>query len=163
MKREKQAAAALRRRARVDLVNALNRVAREASGLGVLLGQASAARLGINGTDFECLDVIGTGDGVTAGDLAKATGLTTGAITGVVDRLEMAGLARRVRDPEDRRKVYVRMTAATRRFAAAYDATFGKAIDRLTDKYSQAEIGVLIDYFTRTRAVILAEIERQKR
>ncbi len=146
---------------RAALVAALNRAAREAAGLGNVLAEANAARLGINLTDYECLDLIGL-DRVTAGDLARATGLTSGAVTGVIDRLEAAGLARRERDPADRRKVYVRMTAAARRHAAAFGA-FGEAIDRLTDRYSEAEIALLVDYFGRTRDVILREIEKLKK
>ena len=148
--------------ARTVLVNALNHAAREASGLGILLGQAAAGRLGVNSTDFECLDFIGTGDGITAGDLAKATGLTTGAITGVIDRLQQAGLARRVRDPDDRRKVYVRMTPGARRWAAAYNQTFGRDINALADRYSEAEIALVTDYFRRTGEVILREIQKLK-
>ncbi len=146
---------------RAELVAALNRTAREASGLGNVLAEANAARLGINLTDYECLDLIGL-DRVTAGDLAKATGLTTGAITGVIDRLEKAGLARRERDASDRRKVYVTMTAVARRHAAAFTG-FGAAIDRLTDNYSEAEVALLVDYFTRTRDVILREIEKLRK
>jgi len=150
-----------RRSRRTELVAALNRAAREAGGLGNVLAEANAARLGVNLTDYECLDLIGLGR-VTAGDLARLTGLTSGAVTGVIDRLEQAGLARRERDPADRRKVYVRMTAAARRHAAAF-AAFGDAIDRLTDNYSEAEIALLVDYFGRTRDVILGEIERLKK
>jgi DNA-binding MarR family transcriptional regulator len=145
---------------RRDLIDALNRAGREASGLGVLLGQAGAARLGVNSTDFECLDFIGTGAGITAGDLAAATGLTTGAITGVIDRLEQAGLARRVRDVGDRRKVYVRMTPKAKRWARRYEDDFGRAIDRVAGAYTDSEIALITDYFRRTGAVILGQIEK---
>ncbi len=156
-----QAKNAAGRSRRTELTAALNRAAREASGLGNVLAEANAARLGVNLTDYECLDLIGL-DRVTAGDLARATGLTTGAITGVIDRLEKAGLARRERDPADRRKVYVVMTAAAHRHAAAF-GTFGDAIDRLTDRYSDAEIALLIDYFDRTRDVMVREVEKLKK
>lgn len=148
---------------REALVGALNRAAREASGLGVLLAQAGAARLGVNSTDFECLDFIGTDDGITAGSLAKATGLTTGAITGVIDRLEDAGLARRVRDTADRRRVYVRLTAKAKRWAQRYEDTFGREIDHVTKAYTEDEIALITDYFKRTGAVIHHQIESLKR
>lgn len=151
------------RRTRTAAVAALNQAAREASGLGILLGQAASARLGVNSTDFECLGFVGLGDGVLAGDLARATGLTTGAITGVIDRLQKAGLARRVRDFEDRRKVYVRMTAKARRWAEIYNATFGRDIDRLADAYTDAEIDLIAGYFRRSGAVILRQIEKLKK
>jgi DNA-binding MarR family transcriptional regulator len=160
MKKERQASRRPRPASRSALVADLNRAAREASGLGNLYAHAVAVRLGVSATDLECLDFIASGSDVTAGDLARATGLTTGAITGVIDRLEKAGLAARKRDPEDRRKVYVRMTAAGRGSAARYYGSFGRAIDRLARSYSEAEIALFIDYFTRSRAVVLREIER---
>lgn len=153
----------LPRKARSAAVAALNEAARESSGLGILLGQAASARLGVNSTDFECLGFIGAGNGVVAGDLARATGLTTGAITGVIDRLEKAGLARRVRDSGDRRKVYVRLTPKARRWAEIYNATFGRDIDRLADAYTEAEIDLIAGYFRRSSAVILRQIEKFKK
>ena len=64
---------------------------------------AVAEALGLNRTDMRCLDVIQREGAVTAGHLAEATGLTTGAMTVALDRLERAGYARRVRDSRDRR------------------------------------------------------------
>jgi DNA-binding MarR family transcriptional regulator len=101
-----------KRRTRQELIAALNQTMRDASGTGVLYSQAVAERLGINATDLECLDHIVTKGPITAGALAEATGLTTGAITGVVDRLERAGFAKREHDTEDRRKVLVRALPA---------------------------------------------------
>jgi DNA-binding MarR family transcriptional regulator len=97
---------------RNELVAALNHAMRDASGQGVLYSQAVAERLGINSTDLECLDIIVMRGPVTAGELARATGLTTGAITGVIDRLDRAGFAKREHDAADRRKVLVRALPA---------------------------------------------------
>lgn len=83
---------------------------RRTSGLGVLHSQAMAERLGINSTDLECLDLVVLGEASTAGELAQRTGLTTGAITGIIDRLEHAGFMRRQRDVDDRRKVLLQAT-----------------------------------------------------
>src|SRR6202042_3652351 len=76
-----------------------------------LLGSASAERIGINVTDLNCLNILALGGHLTAGELAKRTGLTTASITGVLDRLEEAGFVRRERDPGDRRRVIVRLEA----------------------------------------------------
>ena len=73
--------------------------------------QAVADAIGINRTDMRCLDVIQREGPVPAGRLADETGLTTGAITTVLDRLERAGFARRTRDPADRRRVLVELGA----------------------------------------------------
>src|SRR4030081_3058399 len=100
---------------RHELIAALNRALRDASGQGVLYSQTVAERLGINSTDLECLDCVVLRGPLTAGELAEATGLTTGAITGVIDRLERAGFARRESDGNDRRKVLVRALPAVER------------------------------------------------
>jgi DNA-binding MarR family transcriptional regulator len=72
----------------------------------------AAERLGVNETDLHCLNIIENSGGLTAGALAAESGLTGGAVTGVVDRLERAGFARRVPDPADRRRIRVEVTAA---------------------------------------------------
>jgi DNA-binding MarR family transcriptional regulator len=74
------------------------------------LDQTAAAYLGINRTDSNALDVIDRHGRCTAGDLARELRLTTGAVTAVVDRLERAGFARRVADPDDRRRVLLEVT-----------------------------------------------------
>jgi len=72
----------------------------------------AAQRLGVNETDLHCLNIIENAGGVTAGELAVESGLTSGAVTGVIDRLEKRGFARRVPDPGDRRRVKVEVTRA---------------------------------------------------
>src|ERR671924_373620 len=72
--------------------------------------QAMSDHYGINRTDARCIDLIDQAGGMTAGELARAAGLTTGAVTAVIDRLERAGLARRVRDEGDRRRVRIEVT-----------------------------------------------------
>ena len=143
-----------------DLVAALNQAARTSSGLGGVFAAAVAARLGINVTDLECIEMIATPGTLTAGELAEKTGLTTGAVTGIIDRLEHAGFVRRERDAEDRRKVHVRIVPAGAERAGGYYASLGQAIDGLLDNYPEELIEFLIDYFTRTRDVLLREIEK---
>jgi DNA-binding MarR family transcriptional regulator len=70
----------------------------------------AAERLGLSRTDLHCINAIENAGGLTAGQLAVESGLTTGAVTGVIDRLERAGFARRVADPHDRRRVIVEVT-----------------------------------------------------
>ena len=85
---------------------------RRAGSVMQLLGAASAERIGINATDLNCLNLVALTGPMAAGDLARQTGLTTASITGVLDRLEEAGFVRRERDPDDRRRVIVRLEAA---------------------------------------------------
>jgi DNA-binding MarR family transcriptional regulator len=72
----------------------------------------AAARLGVSQTDLRCLNIIENSGGVGAGELATEAGLTAGAVTGVIDRLEKIGYACRVPDPADRRRVRVQVTPA---------------------------------------------------
>src|SRR6201981_4190067 len=80
---------------------------RKAYAQGTIFAAAVAERAGISSSDMDCMDFLNVEGRMTAGRLAELTGLTTGAITGVVDRMEKAGLVRRERDAEDRRKVFI--------------------------------------------------------
>jgi DNA-binding MarR family transcriptional regulator len=70
----------------------------------------AAELLGLNRTDLHCINIIENSGGLTAGELAAQAGLTTGAVTGVIDRLERAGYAQRISDPADRRRVKLEVT-----------------------------------------------------
>ena len=145
---------------RQELMRALNRISRESSGLGVLFGEEVARRMGINHTDLECIDVIGQRERVTAGEVAEASGLTTGAVTGVIDRLEKAGYVKRERDPADRRKVYVRLLPKALSEGSKYYGPFERSVMALVDRYSDKELALFLDYFTRARDVVLGELTR---
>ena len=95
------------RRSRPELLRELNQALRKVAAQSVLLSGAVARLAGLNSTDLKCLDLLLLSGGTTAGTLAAHTGLTTGAITSVIDRMEAAGFARRRRDPDDRRRVLV--------------------------------------------------------
>jgi DNA-binding MarR family transcriptional regulator len=102
-----------RTRARNARLEAVERRIREVTRLTLVFSEQMASQLGVSTTDLECLNLVATGVDVTAGDLAARTGLTTGAITGAIDRLEEAGLVERRRDDADRRKVIVAEKSAT--------------------------------------------------
>src|SRR5436190_24339709 len=76
-----------------------------------LVDDAACRLMGINRTDGRCLDILEQRDRISAGELARDAGLTSGAITAVIDRLEGVGYARRLTDPGDRRRVLVEPTA----------------------------------------------------
>ncbi|HSS31924.1 MAG TPA: MarR family transcriptional regulator [Solirubrobacterales bacterium] len=94
-----------------DLINDLITAFRVSGNQDSAFENLAAERLGVSRTDLHCLNAIENGGGLTAGELAAAVGLTSGAVTGVVDRLERAGFARRVPDPTDRRRVKVEVTS----------------------------------------------------
>jgi DNA-binding MarR family transcriptional regulator len=145
---------------RGELAAALANALREASGQGVLYSQAVSARLGINSTDLECLDVILTRATASAGEIAKAMGLTTGAVTTVIDRLERAGFARRETDPADRRKVLVRATPAVMEQIAPLFEPMERAASNALESYSEDELRFLLEFLDRMRkAATLAMVE----
>ncbi len=140
---------------RPELIVALNAAMRDVSGQGVLYSQAVAERLGMNSTDLECLDHVLRGP-VTPGALAEATGLTTGAITGVIDRLERAGLARRDRDPDDRRKILVRaLPAVQERVLPLFEPMERFAMAALS-RYRDDELSLLLGFLATARDAALA-------
>ncbi len=130
---------------------------RDVSGQGVLYSQAVAERLGMNSTDLECLDHIVRGP-VTAGRLAEVTGLTTGAITGVIDRLERIGLARREPDPDDRRKILVRALPAVGKRVVPLFVPMERTAMAVLSSYREDELALLLDFLTRARDAALAAL-----
>jgi DNA-binding MarR family transcriptional regulator len=135
---------------RDQLMEALNRAAREVSGQAVLFSQALADHLGVGSSDLECLDIVVLHGPLTAGELARRSGLTSGAITGVVDRLEKAGFAVREADAADRRKVLVRALPTIAERAAPAVAPMEAASVALLRGYSDKELALLLDYMTRS-------------
>src|SRR5579884_4289361 len=92
---------------RAELLSELMGMGRAFSTANAVYVQAVADRLRMNATDLLCLGILEWTGPVAAGRLADLTGLTSGAITGILDRLEQAGLVRRERDTRDRRRVIV--------------------------------------------------------
>ena len=105
-----------------EKIGELIRKFRASGNLDDAFDNLAAQRLGVNETDLHCLNIIENAGGVTAGELAAESGLTTGAVTGVIDRLEKKEFARRVSDPSDRRRVKVEVTKA---FYARADKIWG--------------------------------------
>src|SRR5881275_1231482 len=93
-----------------ELIDELVREFRTSGNQDDAFDHLAAQRLGVNETDLHCLNIVENAGGITAGKLAVLSGLTTGAVTGVVDRLEHRGFARRVKDPQDRRRVRIEVT-----------------------------------------------------
>ena len=110
--------------------------------------------LGVNRTDARCLDILDERGSMSAGDLAEASRLTTGAITAVIDRLERAGLARRVPDPADRRRVVVELTPKA--YETAMELMVKPMIalwEPLGERYSDEELRLVLDFTRRGREI----------
>jgi DNA-binding MarR family transcriptional regulator len=127
---------------------------------GDIADQAVADYLGINRTDMRCLDIIERLDGVSAGRLARESGLSTGAVTTVIDRLERAGLARRVADAADRRRVLVELTDEARATTADLYAPLGDALAGQRAALSSDDALAVRDFLRETRRLQEAHAER---
>jgi DNA-binding MarR family transcriptional regulator len=142
----KSAAPSSQRKALIQRVGM--ELGRELSTTSIFLHQAIASKLGLNVTDTRCFELMSrySQPPLTAGDLARATGLTTGAVTGILDRLENASLVERFRDPSDRRKVFVRpRPEALRRIGRLYEGLATSSM-KLASSYSTKELKLIRDY-----------------
>jgi DNA-binding MarR family transcriptional regulator len=127
------------------------------------LGSALAARLNLNRNDLRALDILIEQRGMTAGQLASQLKLTTGAITGVIDRLELAGHAVRMHDDEDRRKVVVR---ATRKAIESRDEALGSLrsdVTQLLDGYSDDELDLINRFLEKVGQLITHHADQLSR
>ena len=118
--------------------------------------EAVTRLMGINRTDARCLDVLDERGRMTAGELAAQTGLTSGAITGVLDRLERAGYVQRIRDEADRRKVLVEPTAQARAAAADYYGPLQALSAPLLAKVSDRELATFVRFLREANEVTSA-------
>jgi len=143
---------------RGEILEALNHAMRRSGAQGSLFSQAIAARVGISASDFECLDLVILEGAVTPGRLAEASGLTTGAITGVIDRLERAGFVRRDPDPTDRRRVLVRAVPDGVRVIGPYYKSLVTQLGVILDDLDTGELARLLALYTRVNDVFAGEI-----
>src|SRR5438046_1158456 len=141
-----------------ELENALRR----SSAQGVIFGQTVANTVGISGSDLECLDFLNLEGRVTAGRLAEVTGLTTGAITGVVDRLAKAGLVRRERDEADRRKVYIATVPENIAGIGRFYVPMQQEMQKLWSTYCDAELQLLLRFASEGYRAALEATEALK-
>jgi DNA-binding MarR family transcriptional regulator len=149
------------RRTKRDLVDELIREYRASGNLDSAFDNVAAERLGVNETDLHCLNIIESRGGLTAGELAAQAGLTNGAITGVLDRLEAAGFARRVADPADRRRVKVEVTGS---FYDHADRIWGPmAADwqsTLAERFTADELRLIADFLRTTVQIGRRQLDR---
>jgi DNA-binding MarR family transcriptional regulator len=151
-----------RPKARAALLRELEEAMRRSSAQGVLFGQTVANVAGISGSDLECLDFLNLEGRVTAGRLAEVTGLTTGAITGVVDRLEKAGFVRRERDETDRRKVFIVTVPENVARIGRFYVPMQQSMQKLWSTYSDAELQLLLRFASEGYSAVLEATEALK-
>jgi DNA-binding MarR family transcriptional regulator len=135
---------------RADLIGGLTGAVRRQVAWTVLHNQAIADRLGMSATDLHAINLLDIEGPMTAGRLAELISLTTGAVTGVLDRLERAGIVRREPDPADRRRVIARLVPDGMERVVAEYAAIGAAVEKLYAGYDDAQLALLTDYATRS-------------
>jgi DNA-binding MarR family transcriptional regulator len=113
----------------------------------IIFNQSAADRLGIDLNACQCLNILQMKGAISAGQLAELTGLTTGAITGIIDRLTAARFVQRVKDPADRRKVIVEMIADRQAELDLIYQAPGLRTITLLEKYTDPELAVVLDFF----------------
>jgi len=145
---------------RRTLLGKLWELGRKMSTQTVFLHQAIAQSVGLNATDTKCIDLmLRAPDGtVTAGRLSDMTGLTTGAITHILDRLETRQFIERVRDAQDRRKVLIRIRPESLEPLVPKYEAIGKAYMRLADAYGDDDLQLICDYLEKTSEVSEREL-----
>jgi DNA-binding MarR family transcriptional regulator len=146
---------------RAELEVAFATAMRRTGSLMQLMSQAAADRIGINSTDLNCLNILSFSGHMTAGELARATGLTTASITGVIDRLEEAGFVSRERDPHDRRRVVVTLSLdrAMRDVASVFLPVM-RDWRNLAARYSDDELRLIVDFYGRMEQVFRDHLVR---
>ena len=124
--------------------------------------------MGLSTTEHKVLDIIMRSGLVTAGELANLTGLTTGAVTGLIDRFEKSGYVRRVKDPEDRRKIkveikYGKQIDKMHKRITPYFEDFDKSLEEVYDQYSENELELILDFYKKIKGILQKQISNIRR
>jgi DNA-binding MarR family transcriptional regulator len=130
------------------LLIGLDEALRKVGAQAVLISDLVATRVGINSTDLECLDLLQLNGPITAGQMSARSGLTSGATTAMIDRLERAGYVRRRRDADDRRVVKLEVLAHCGSHIAPLYEPIQKDLEKLHARYSNRELCIVVRYLT---------------
>jgi DNA-binding MarR family transcriptional regulator len=120
---------------------------------------AAAAYFGVNRTAMRCMDVLERAGQLGAGEIARQTGLTSGAVTALLDRLERAGYVRRLPDPADRRRILVRLTELALQGAAEIYGPFSEVMSEYGG-YTDADLRLIVGFLERGSDLLLEHADR---
>lgn len=151
---------------RLNLLGEIGDASRLSQGATNLFDERLGEFLGINNTDGRCLDIIARIGRLSAGQLANLSGLTTGAVTAVIDRLEAAGYVARVRDPLDRRKVWVEPTAHVLKLVDIIFGVYDVLGPVMTRHFSDAQLDGILAFLrmgTRINQELAASLRQNTR
>ena len=131
----------------------------------IMLAQATAEAVGLTSADFFGLNIVGLRGQVTAGELATATGLTSGAATRMIDRLEAAGFVRRAHDTTDRRRVLIELAPRRQDEIDAVLEPGRRRIAEVFRNFNEEQVRVLFEYFrhaTPAMLAVAADLQRRR-
>ena len=117
-----------------------------------------AKRLKLSRTDVRCLDLIGRLGPLTAGRLAEESGLTTGAVTFILDRLEEAGMVRRRRGTDDRRRVWVEIVPEAQERLAGLQQPVADEMRRVAQRFEAEQLEVVRDFMREAKEVFQRQV-----
>jgi len=141
-------------------VSAVGEAFRAAQNTNQVFDQAVTRRLGINQTDLLAMDLLERRGRITAGQLAQEMGLTTGAVTSVVDRLERKGYAQRIRDEEDRRRVLIELTQKARDEVEEIFGPLAADWRKYMGKRTTAELEMILDFMRGANELVVGHVQR---
>lgn len=149
-----------------ELIEELSQSIQRAGTLTVLHTNAIADKVGLSATEFESMDIVSRNQPISAGQLAGRCGLTTGAITGIIDRLERAGFVCRVRDKSDRRRVFLVPIKDRKKSKKIYELyqPISRAFDELMNECTAEQIQFLVDTHNKMNDMtekILTDLHRK--
>jgi DNA-binding MarR family transcriptional regulator len=123
--------------------------------------EAVGTKLGLNMAERHCIGLLYSGP-QSAGAIATATGLTPAAVTALIDRLEARGLLTRTRSLEDRRKVVIEATEATRELSSRYYGAIAKEGEKVIATFSDAELATISRFINAALDLQRAQLARLK-
>jgi DNA-binding MarR family transcriptional regulator len=145
---------------RPDLLDDLARVGRDHSDATVLFHATVASLLDLHPTDYKVVGILERSGPLSAGEIARRSGLATASVTNLIDRLEQKGFVRRVIDPADRRRVMVEAVANRVTGARSLFASTRRSLAQLFDRYSDRELAVIADFLRRNAERLRAETSK---
>ncbi len=149
---------------KAEIIKAINDKFTEMSNETILFHQIVADAVGLHITDHQCMHFIHRYGAMPAGRLAQLTGLTTGAVTGIIDRLEDAGYVRRLNDPKDRRRTIIESTQnkELHRKLGSLFMPLHEDMHKLLSSYNDSELAFLLDALTKSVNLIHKNQKNQK-
>ncbi|MCG8397955.1 MarR family transcriptional regulator [Bacillus atrophaeus] len=150
------------RNSRNELEQTAIRIFRQLGTRTILFHQAAAQSLGLFPTDLKSADLLNERGPMTAGELGKKTGLSTGSVTALIDRLEKAGYVIREKDPNDRRRVIIVPLTESKKQVKQLFSSLSESTANLCSQYTEEELTLIFDFLRKSSSIMEEELERLK-